>query len=287
MNIFELPVHPHAAIYPMLPDDEMQELAESIAAHGQMQPIIIGNYKDEIHIIDGRNRLEACRIAEVEPIHEMINGIDPVALIASSNLSRRHMTKGQRAMAMAMHYPKPTRGQRNDLSLNNDKLTASDKNYLSRARKIREADKQLADEVLAGTEPLSRAYDEIKEREKVDDPKERMLALQNSDSDLAEQVAEGTLTMEGAEAEAKQRRTNEKMNRDAKYKHMYQLYNVAGVIRNESHIEAMKDLMDEFSDDFIDFSKRTLTDYLETIEVVEKNIGFLKAIIQEKVNGSS
>ena len=114
-----------------------------------------------------------------------------------------------------------------------------------------------------------------------------MLALQNSDSDLAEQVAEGALTMEGAEAEARQRRTNEKMTRDGVYKHMYQLYNVAGVIRNNSHIEAMSKLMNDFSDDFVDYSKRTLADYLETIEVVEKNIGSLKTIIQDKVNGKS
>ena len=105
INIFDLPVHPHAAIYPILPDDEMQELAESIKHNGLHQPIILGEYEGKIHVIDGRNRIAACKIIGVEPHHEMINGVDPVALIADSNISRRHMTRSQRSMAMAMHYP--------------------------------------------------------------------------------------------------------------------------------------------------------------------------------------
>jgi len=127
MNIFELPVHPDAAIYPMLPEDEMQELADSISEHGQMYPVIIGNHDDELHLIDGRNRLAACKIAGVDPEHEMINGVDPVALIASSNLSRRHMTKGQRAMAMAMHYPVAVKtGRGNKVLLNGKTLTGTE-----------------------------------------------------------------------------------------------------------------------------------------------------------------
>jgi len=282
INIFDLPVHPHAAIYPILPDDEMQELAESIKHNGLHQPIILGEYEGKIHVIDGRNRIAACKIIGVEPHHEMINGVDPVALIADSNISRRHMTRSQRSMAMAMHYPETNQGKKTSSIIK--EVSAG---YLSMARKVLNADKQLANEVLAGTETLSSAYEEIKKREKVDDPKERMLALQNSDPDLAEQVAEGTLTMEGAEAEARQRRLNEKANREDTFKSMYQLYNVANVIRNKSHIEAMSNLVNQYSDDFTDYSRRTLAEYLDAIELVEKNIGSLKTIIQEKVNGKS
>ena len=141
--------------------------------------------------------------------------------------------------------------------------------------------------MLAGTEPLSKAYDEIKEREKADDPKDRMLALQNSDSDLAEQVAEGTLTMEGAEAEARQRRTNEKMDRDLKIKHLYQLKNVGGVIRTKSHVEAVRELFAKHGDDFTNYTRQSLADFLDDIRVVKNNIGLLESIIQEKVNGKS
>jgi hypothetical protein len=53
-------------------------------------------------LIDGRNRFAACNLAGVEPDFETLpDGIDPVAYILSSNINRRHMNKGQQAMAIA------------------------------------------------------------------------------------------------------------------------------------------------------------------------------------------
>lgn len=47
----------------MIPDDEMQELAADIEENGLIHPIVIkGNV-----LIDGRNRLAACKIAGVNP----------------------------------------------------------------------------------------------------------------------------------------------------------------------------------------------------------------------------
>lgn len=63
-------------------------------------------------LIDGRNRREACRRAAVTPHLKELNGTDPVAFIISSNINRRHMTKGQRAMAVAMIYPDTHQGRR-------------------------------------------------------------------------------------------------------------------------------------------------------------------------------
>jgi hypothetical protein len=37
---------------------------------------------------------------------------DPIPFIVSANLERRNLTKGQRAMAMAMIYPEPEKGGR-------------------------------------------------------------------------------------------------------------------------------------------------------------------------------
>jgi hypothetical protein len=53
-------------------------------------------------LIDGRNRARACEIAGIEPATVLFEGDDPRAYIISSNISRRHLTKGQQAMAMAM-----------------------------------------------------------------------------------------------------------------------------------------------------------------------------------------
>jgi hypothetical protein len=48
------------------------------------------------------NRSEACRQAKIEPIKEALDeGVDPVAYILSVNVTRRHLSKGQAAMAVA------------------------------------------------------------------------------------------------------------------------------------------------------------------------------------------
>lgn len=66
------PVHPAAAIFPMLPDDELQALADDIKEHGLRQPIVLAHPDREI--LDGRNRLAACRIAGVRAKYEVFKG---------------------------------------------------------------------------------------------------------------------------------------------------------------------------------------------------------------------
>lgn len=97
MNTFPtFPVHPAAAVFPMMLDDELVELAHDIRTNGQKVPIVI----HEGTLLDGRNRLEACRTAGVEPWIQEWNGAggSPVGFIASLNLNRRHLTKEQRAI---------------------------------------------------------------------------------------------------------------------------------------------------------------------------------------------
>jgi hypothetical protein len=55
----QLPVHPVADCFPMLDDQELQDLAADIAEHGLHQPVVV---QDHV-LIDGRNRLAACEIA--------------------------------------------------------------------------------------------------------------------------------------------------------------------------------------------------------------------------------
>ena len=91
-------IHPIADIFPLMADDELDELAEDIKANGLINPIVVDG--DGV-LIDGRNRLEACRRAGVEPRFQDLNGADPVVFILSSNDKRRHMSKGARAMVAA------------------------------------------------------------------------------------------------------------------------------------------------------------------------------------------
>lgn len=51
--------HPAAAIFPILTGDALAELADDIRANGLRQPIVTF----EGQVLDGRNRLAACRLA--------------------------------------------------------------------------------------------------------------------------------------------------------------------------------------------------------------------------------
>ena len=95
-NTQEYEAHPVAAIFPMLPQEDLEELAADIKQRGLIYPIII----DGDQIIDGRNRLAACKIAKVEPSFAAYEGDDITGFIMASNINRRHLTKGQQAMIL-------------------------------------------------------------------------------------------------------------------------------------------------------------------------------------------
>lgn len=87
-----LNVHPAAAIFPMLEEAALVDLAADIAAHGLRQPIILLDGA----VLDGRNRLAACQRANVEPHFVQFDGGDPYAFTWSLNGARRDLTADQR-----------------------------------------------------------------------------------------------------------------------------------------------------------------------------------------------
>lgn len=91
--------HPYADKYPMLPADELAELAESIRANGLRQPIVLDV---EGRILDGRNRFAACEKTGVAPEFVTYKGEDLAEYVIDCNTSRRHMSTGARAMATAL-----------------------------------------------------------------------------------------------------------------------------------------------------------------------------------------
>jgi hypothetical protein len=77
---------------------ELSDLALDIKANGQHEPIMLRGGE----IVDGRNRLAACKLAGVEPDYaEMPANLDVIAYIIGANVHRRHLTTQQRAACAA------------------------------------------------------------------------------------------------------------------------------------------------------------------------------------------
>ncbi len=95
VNNFEF--HPLANLFPLMEGAEFDELVTDIKANGLHEPIII--FEDKI--LDGRNRHRACQAAGVEPVFRPFTDDDPLALVISLNLKRRHLNESQRAMVAA------------------------------------------------------------------------------------------------------------------------------------------------------------------------------------------
>lgn len=65
--------HPYADEFPMASEEELAELTESIATVGLIHPAVL---TPDGLVLDGRNRLEACRRAGVAPVFETREGND-------------------------------------------------------------------------------------------------------------------------------------------------------------------------------------------------------------------
>lgn len=191
----EYPVHPAAEAFRMLADDELQALADDIAEKGLFDPIMLDAAGEML--VDGRNRLKACRLAGVEPRFERLPpDVDPRGYIVSKNITRRDLTKGQKALALALMYPEPKRGANADPELK--KLTEQAgiwKAQLSEARKIA-AHPDLVDKVRSGSTPFDTALKDAIGRQQAATSEEAQLArLQAEAPDVARLVVEETLTL--------------------------------------------------------------------------------------------
>ena len=94
--------HPASELFPMLPDEALQVLAENIKTNGLQQPI----YRLDGKIIDGRNRMKACEIADLEPWFEDLDPGetgDPFAFVMSLNFHRRHLDPIERGRALRQY----------------------------------------------------------------------------------------------------------------------------------------------------------------------------------------
>lgn len=214
MSEFLGEVHPLAARWPMMPDDELAALAESIAADGLSHPLVLD---DQGRLVDGRNRLEACRIAGVSPKYLTPRGLDTEEAVRSYigrvNAQRRNVSTGQKAMAVADDLAaqgkrKNGRWARGTVH-NPDSGISADKtwrNLLNLAGLVIDWRPDLTDDVIAGSITLNAAAEQAEAARDVQaraEAEERRQAAQLADlqehrPDLAALVDAGDLPLEDA-----------------------------------------------------------------------------------------
>jgi hypothetical protein len=200
-----IPIHPMAAIFPMMSDDELVDRAADIKANGMLHPIVL-----DAHglLVDGRNRLRACELAGIAPDYESLNGEDTRAFIVSANRARRNLSKGQQAMAMAIMYPEPESGGRGkNVEARKAVETAGFSNsLLKQARAILRHSVDLASQVMAGTRHFDEALQTARTAEQAGKSTGAQKAeLQTKAPDVAALVSDGRLTLEAGMQELRER----------------------------------------------------------------------------------
>jgi protein gp37 len=87
-------IHPAADIFPMMQPDELLSLVANIKAQGLANDVVLT--KDGL-LIDGRNRVLGCYLAEQEIRFRRVDPTDPIGWAWSQNGERRNLNSGQKA----------------------------------------------------------------------------------------------------------------------------------------------------------------------------------------------
>ena len=143
-------------------------------------------------LLDGRNRIAACKLAGVDPRFSEYTGDSPVAFIIAANIERRHLEKGQKialGLEIEPHFaeearkrmaqaPGQPRGAKQSAVENVPQQKSRDQaaaavgvsgKLLSAAKAIREADSVRFEKVKQGKLSVAKAKKEIKaEKDKRD-----------------------------------------------------------------------------------------------------------------------
>jgi protein gp37 len=191
-------IHRTAARFPLLTGEEFDALVADIKERGLQHPIALT--ADGLTVVDGINRLRACKEAKVEPrfhkLSKKYTELDIIKYIIGANLRRRDLNPGQRAMILLDLAPdfeeaakqrqraaggdkksaakrSPSKeGNRSDRSGRVDHQLAAAAGVghasISRARKVGEVSPALVAEVIAGTISLGDAYRQAKQAEKAE-----------------------------------------------------------------------------------------------------------------------
>jgi hypothetical protein len=249
--------HPLAETNPLMEGEEFDELVRDVADNGLLEPIV--TYEGAV--LDGRNRWRACEVAGVEPETVEFTGTEEEArAFVNSKETRRHSTKGQRAMGVAKRYPEGQQGKKST-SLETKEVSTA---YLSKARLVLREAPDLADKVLIGAVGLDAAYQEARERrDAATDEGARLTVLQGAYPDLADKVTAEELTLREAEAAAREREAVARAQRSNAFAVVSQAVPLASVLGSAENVADKARLVLDYEDEMRDQRKCSRRDLLE------------------------
>ena len=180
-------VHPVAALFPMLADDELDELAADIRERGLLHPVVLDT---DGRVLDGRNRLAACGRAGIEPAFTTYDGEDPAGYALAVNVSRRNLRPSQRYIIIE-EARRLTQIPKSESAVHSPRL--------SEAAIVLDWAPDLAVEVKAGVLALDKAAAVAREKKRTEkDIEAKKKRLRAGAVDLADHVAEGRLDLDEA-----------------------------------------------------------------------------------------
>ncbi len=184
-------IHPVAHKFRLLEGEELAELVDSIKASGLRESIKL-DHTGKV-LVDGRNRFNACHVAGVTPRFEKLpDSVDLLTYIVDTNIARRHLSAGERAMLAVDLLP--------DIEAEADKG----------GRPAKDA-KPPAD--LREVKPKARQRESTEKAAKVTGSSGRAVSqakrVSNEAPDLAEAVRRGDVTLDSAEKQLKRRKAQE------------------------------------------------------------------------------
>lgn len=178
---FGMKVHRANSVWPMMDDYDIERLADSINRSGLLKPILV---QDGV-LLDGKNRLAACKIAGVEPTFKEFEGDDPTDYIFRIHYFRPYRSRDQVAMHEAILLPDDT-----DWKVQ--------RGFKESKAVLKEAS-HLVGDVINDRIPLMDAYQVVLElREEKQKSKDRLIALESHSPDDAKLVNAGLMTLEDA-----------------------------------------------------------------------------------------
>ena len=302
----ELSVHPAAALFPMLGEAALAELAEDIKANGLIHAVVID---DEGRVLDGRNRLAACRLAGVQPHFKPYTGDDPLRFVVSENVKRRHLTKPQLAVSAARAWKqaddegrtlksgetarRPSSPKNGEDDLITDarshfgRLFGVSKTYVEMARRVLDYSPALAEEVAAGQMTLDQAHQQATEADRRKQREvDQLELLRDRAPDLVERIERDELKIAEAEAIHRERDREDRERRRTLYHLLHDFTRTINGV-SAAPVDRLPELLDvkEFELEFREFFRGGADEFVERLGCLSDAVAAVRSLKSEITSG--